>query len=1256
MALDLLGIITAAGTGAVTGYLTNNLALKMIFKEYGPFGGVVIKTKDEFIANISALVERDLINPENLESELSQPKFKANFSQTVADLINIYLENRSGAEKLSGLPAWKENYQILSSISAAGISNLTAQTSRVLEEENLEKLLPKSDLKNILQQLYSRFLEKAEAENLLTDISSELYEQFADQSLGELLDSEIKSKTNDFLKETFLLFSKNYQDLNQSEKNEFQSKLSELFNFDSLSKNLIEEIKKIKLADLFKEEQLLKQIKEDSKLKNVISELKSNFRIAFSNSNLKVADLLTKKREKKLKEEINGFLELSQKDVLAFIDGEEDELNKIILEAVEAEIEASSGLKAMSRQGIYSKYKEKAADYGLPAAHLKNYLKNKSGKAKNKTTAQILKKIKAIKLDTFVEKVESDFATKKIEELIWAFYQENKDQNLDQIFSEKIFKEEKISSSLSELLFNLLKKLSKNPDSLGLIIDYGLKLKVKDLLKKEKLKKAVSSKSEQIYSQLAENEKLSSKAATYLNDNFFQILSSETEANQEELKAVVETYLGQLEAKFSKKSLNSFYQPLKKEENTAKLSDSILNFFYNHLPELLEDKVAETAAANLHQLSDDEVQAVIEDFMGKELKPITYLGALLGAAAGLIYVLSGAETALAGSAPLWLNYLSSALLYGGVGWLTNVLAIWMIFNPYQEKKIASVTVPFTPGIVAKNRDRFAKSMGKFVEEELLKADSAANIIENNREEIKAKIKYYFNKQDYQIIFTLLQNNKEKLSQLLLSKSQQYLANLDLKDQSRLNNAASDLGHKLLLDKLAELDFDHLLEAELEKAFNSDSDSIFTETLTQNLLTAANPEKIASFAAGNYNFKLNSLQLKKMLKNKELYSLFQYLLPELLKGDSQYNLKAKITAEYQKNSAHYLEEGLNLIYQQEERLAQAINFKKDEIIAAEKEKQDGLLKNTLISGALYLADLDDFVDSVTARIFKKLKKEYFPNKKEKLNKLTTNILKDFEESDLLTGAEFGLNKILIDLFNSKQGGNLITEVLYLADDQISELLELILSDKKQQLIASQFQIGEEQITYFLNDQLKLEEKLKLLLKIKNIFNSQNIKNELLTLKDKTDLSFLNLKLQNVLSEFKVFDQENSFKKEFGEILKNLNSLLEEEKYRKELLPKIEEQIKEAVSELEMKLNRETLDYLLLLFSESAIDSFKANSDHLLAALDLKELTTAEVEKMDPAEIEAIFNKFAGRYFTNLKHYGWFGGIFGLLQLLIKISMG
>jgi uncharacterized membrane protein YheB (UPF0754 family) len=102
----------------------------------------------------------------------------------------------------------------------------------------------------------------------------------------------------------------------------------------------------------------------------------------------------------------------------------------------------------------------------------------------------------------------------------------------------------------------------------------------------------------------------------------------------------------------------------------------------------------------------------------------------------------------------------------------------------------------------------------------------------------------------------------------------------------------------------------------------------------------------------------------------------------------------------------------------------------------------------------------------------------------------------------------------------------------------------------------------------------------------------------------------------------------------------------------LFNKSEEEISKLSKVLEQEMDRESLEYLLALFVEAGVDSFKANSEALFKSLQLKELAASEVRKMNPAEIEEVFDSFAGKYFTQLKHYGWFGGIFGVLQLLLR----
>ncbi len=54
-----------------------------------------------------------------------------------------------------------------------------------------------------------------------------------------------------------------------------------------------------------------------------------------------------------------------------------------------------------------------------------------------------------------------------------------------------------------------------------------------------------------------------------------------------------------------------------------------------------------------------------------------------------------------------------------IGYVTNAIAIRMLFRPLKEKRILGVRVPFTPGIIPKQRYKFSTSIGRMVSDELI---------------------------------------------------------------------------------------------------------------------------------------------------------------------------------------------------------------------------------------------------------------------------------------------------------------------------------------------------------------------------------------------------------------------------------------------------------------------------------------------------------------------------------------------------------
>jgi uncharacterized membrane protein YheB (UPF0754 family) len=66
-----------------------------------------------------------------------------------------------------------------------------------------------------------------------------------------------------------------------------------------------------------------------------------------------------------------------------------------------------------------------------------------------------------------------------------------------------------------------------------------------------------------------------------------------------------------------------------------------------------------------------------------------------------------------------LPWILPPLLGSIIGYVTNAIAISMIFRPYFEKRVLGFRIPFTPGIIPRQRYEFAESIGRMVSRELL---------------------------------------------------------------------------------------------------------------------------------------------------------------------------------------------------------------------------------------------------------------------------------------------------------------------------------------------------------------------------------------------------------------------------------------------------------------------------------------------------------------------------------------------------------
>ena len=79
-----------------------------------------------------------------------------------------------------------------------------------------------------------------------------------------------------------------------------------------------------------------------------------------------------------------------------------------------------------------------------------------------------------------------------------------------------------------------------------------------------------------------------------------------------------------------------------------------------------------------------------------------------------------------------LRYVSGPGLGALIGYLTNWLAVKMLFRPYYPKKIGKFRLPFTPGIISKRKFALAKAVGKAVGEQLFTKDDLGAVVASDK--------------------------------------------------------------------------------------------------------------------------------------------------------------------------------------------------------------------------------------------------------------------------------------------------------------------------------------------------------------------------------------------------------------------------------------------------------------------------------------------------------------------------------------------
>ncbi len=1286
---NIVNILTQVTAGAFTGYITNTYAIKMLFKEYTIFksikiGGVIIKTKDDFIKRISELVEKDIINDKTLGRELHKEKFKESIDNFTRDFFIEALFERLGDRKIKDLQFSAETIEEAKKYIKKLIENNIEEASDlVFKNITLQDVLSPEQLSISLNNLITIVLKRINDQEVASEFIQEFLKEnghYTIEELFKLSEGILEEEINKIYLENPNLIDRIFAIINKEDliKN-FQSVLGNKKIKDILlpspRENTLEDLKKS--LNIFMESQegsfLLKELSIE-----IIKKLKENDKSPM--------DLLGDDFMSELEEYLENILPFFISQVVLWIKENSKEIEDLIQEGIDETVQGVEGMRGMLLAMIKDTLLTDLASKNMLAQQLVDFINDKINlkEVSSGIYEEIFAFLKKKKISEIIDVLEKNVLINP--EILAGYFKKGLNILLDS-FGVKLLEKsvgEIYLPNFSEIINSQEAKeivIKQSTQALNQKLANTLRIPLEDLLPKGNIKYQFTMK----------------KKSFNLQEDISLTMPT---VGKEIILTSVENYIKNLKHKDLGSYLNSFNQNQNIHKNTA---EKLLNILHINLPQILSGKIEALVADNLNKLTPEEVSEVVHDFMGRELEPITKFGGFLGGIAGLILALTG------GGIPLTSFAISpfSLLIYGAVGVLTNVLALEMIFRPYKEKKFLNKIglSNISQGYIMKNKKSFAKNMGKFVDESLLERRMITSRFENLKMELAFNIKKEISKEDYAIIEKLVNENHSKIESELLEKSLKSVE----KNKEIISKNIAEKVSMIEIGKLLGQDFNKIIFYGEEKVRQTYKNLLSSEEKIYKLIS---PE-ISHFLKINLEEKielyLNGVKgLISQIKSQEFMNepvsswighgrkkdladkihekveagLFNEKsigrISHLIRKKTQEPLNSNSTIgnifngklrEYVDNNIPYIMDKLeNLI------LRALVNNKEDIIRKIQLnvyENLAGLQKGgyALMGGDQLIVDVSEHIISTKLPPYlKKSKKDLGMNFKKVLEeKFYTIKLKDIQ----LSLNEKELDVFITEILSSEATKNNILRVVHSASTEIIAKVAELPLEKIIEIFGKELLILEEDFSHEVDLRKKeiskvisqhillIIERLTSKISFKDLFENNECFINILGEDRRTGKVFHNLLLKTYNEDLKKLKLENIISPSL--LAMDLEKSLEKTIKNPEMQDYIQELIVEIIKDLgENRLSfiaPETKDDILDLIVFSGLDSLEKNLPDILLAVDFKRITEEEINKMEGREIHNLFKSFAGKYFTRLKLWGAIGagfGIHGGISLLATVS--
>ncbi len=1334
--MNISNLILQLFGGALTGYITNNLAIKMLFKSYGPFGGVIVKTREEFVENISQLVERDIINENTLADSLSHPDIKTLINNMVEHFFNESLQNNTENTIITEIPEINNTSTNFINHFENNIEDYMLKGSGILLPQiKLNQIITNKQYDYISQQFTKQFLNilnsskelRDNFESLLSDLSNKEIDSFLSPELIEILSKNIKNVLQEIEDNPEYI----YKSLNNLNRN-----LGADLNINTVNKELINIVQNKTLKEYHIDEDYLNNV-----INNIVKNIKSpngqevifsiyeNIRGSLIEDIDSIGDFIDTNQKNELNatldKKITGTMDNLKSWLLNKQSRIDDNLNGIIDNILEEESKKSPWKSAI-KKSAYDYYRKNSST--SPTEILTDSLENiKNNKSLNGRIEDYLyQQLENVDLENVLSQLtitdrqnKQNSASDSIKNESSSTHNHQNNVSNDTIEYLNIYLSNINGPELKEIAE---KSINEFIDLDNLNIDFLLKILNKNENIRDYLVDLLLTNIDKEINNLVDT-KLDKFIDSQQNNLYYDKIKNTLKDNQDDLQKLVKSNLYKNNAK---KTLSQLIDPQLKEQTTLylknntisshieseiqeiknykindlltvlsnrknfneKVSENLIYQINNNLPILLKGNISAAIKNNLESVADDDIKNIVEDFVGKELKPITYFGAFLGlCSASLLYLLQ-LNTTLVPTFQLPV----SMLVYGFIGYITNVIAIKMVFRPYDEKKLLGLAVPFTPGVVSKEKNRFAKSVGNFIDEELLNYNTVKNTIQNKKIVIKDIFTKSLVTNNYQlprkllvqntngiidIIFNDLEKNRSKLieyiiggvrnpsfsennqeiydslSNTITKKTEQYIVqSLPLLSSASLKWLKGKESLSAIIPEDAKRNINIAIEKIIEEKLNS-----FTK-----LLIDSQGDKLEtvliSFSSKIYEGIKDKTLGDLPEETREILSNILYNLLEKIVISRNDIIKRKINKSIDNYSRVFIDNIPKLLFENKGELK--------ENIISQAEKKMGFW-----SAAGKLVDFDDTLDEFADVFIEEGLIEI-------LNLFLEDELDDtikelqFEEKEVTLIIQGLFNNQSYKKFLLKNIDELIKELSHISISDIFSLFEIESPEKLITIFSEEISLIKNSLSKKLSN--NKEEVLQITNKaihgvLEHYFYKIDI-NKLLNnidvniMANSLELLYKQLNTNNSLStlictlikEIITVNSSENHLININYLNKDLNILFKSTITNpmiradlKKLLNKIYVDLIEQIHEI---IDKKTADYLIDILITSLLDTLEEGLPELIEKINIKDITITEIDNMEAKEIEQLFYSFAGNYFGKLENYGWLGGIVGLFSELIK----